>query len=110
MSYTVQALGPAEVEGKQAEGVAISDAARKLQVKLWIDPGTGVLLKRAYTAALMGAPGEIEDFPSDYRDIGGLKLAYKTTTNRDGKRLGETTITSFKLNPGVPDSAYQKPN
>ena len=42
--YTVQTLGPAEVEGRKAEGAAVSDAARKLQVRLWIDPATGLLL------------------------------------------------------------------
>jgi len=109
-AYTVQALGPAEIEGKKAEGVAISDTARKLQVKLWIDSATGLPLKKAYTAAFMGAPGELEEISSDYRDVSGLQIAHTAILNRDGKKLGQTTITGFKLNPGVPDSAYQKPN
>jgi hypothetical protein len=109
-AYTVQALDTAEVEGKKAEGVAISDAARKLQVKLWIESATGLLVKKTYTAAFMGPPAELEEISSDYRDVSGLQVAHTAALNRDGKRLGVTTITSFKLNPGVPDSAYQKPN
>ena len=106
----MQALGPAEVEGKKAEGVAISDTARKLQVKLWIDSATGLPLKKTYTAAFMGPPAELEELFSDYRDVPGLQIAHTNGLNRDGKRLGVTTIISFKLNPGVADSAYQKPN
>ena len=107
--YTVQALGPAEVDGKKAEGVAVSDSARKLQVKLWFDSATGLMVKKAYHAATMGAPGEVEEVLSDYRDTGGLKLAHKATLNRDGKKFGEVSISEFKLNPGLPDSTYQKP-
>ncbi len=108
-AYTVQALGPAEVEGKKAEGLAVSDAARKLQVKLWFDSSTGLLVKKAFTAAIMGAPGEVEEFLSDYRDTGGLKLAHKATLNRDGKKFGEVSVSAFKLNPGLDEGAYQKP-
>jgi len=108
-AYTVQALGLAEVEGKKAEGVAVSDAARKLQVKLWIDSATGLLVKKAFSAAIMGAPGEVEEFLSDYRDTAGLKLAHKATMNRDGKKFGEVSISEFKLNPGVDEAAYKKP-
>jgi len=108
-AYTVQALGPAEVEGKSVEGVAVSDAARKLQVKLFIDPKTGLLARKVYTAAVMGAPGEIEEIHSDFREVGGVKLAHKVVMNREGKKFAEMTITEVKLNPGVADAAYKKP-
>lgn len=108
-AYTVQALGPAEVEGKRAEGVAVSDAARKLQLKLWFDSATGLLVKKAYHAAAMGAPGEVEEILSDYRDTGGLKLAYKAILKREGKKFGEVSVSEFKLNPGLDDAAYQRP-
>jgi hypothetical protein len=108
-AYTVQALGPAEVDGKKAEGVAVSDAARKLQIKLWFDSATGLLVKKAYYAAAMGAPGEVEEVLSDYRDTAGLKLAHKAILNREGKKFGEVSVSEFKLNPGLGDAAYQKP-
>lgn len=108
-AYTVQALGPAEVEGKPVEGVAISDDARKLQVKLFIDPKTGLLVKKVYTGAMMGAPGEIEEIHSDYRDVGGLKLSHKVVLNRDGKKVGEVSVSEFKLNPGLEEAAFKKP-
>jgi len=51
--------------------------------------------KNAYTAAVMGAPGEIEEIFAAYRD---------------GKKFGEIAVSEFKLNPGLPAAAYQKPN
>jgi predicted Zn-dependent peptidase len=109
-AYTVQALGPSEVDGKPAEAVAVSDPARKLQLRLWVDPKTNLLVKKTYVAALMGAPGEIEEIYSDYREAGGLKLPFKILLNRSGKKFGEQTITEIKINPGVAESAYKKPN
>jgi hypothetical protein len=109
-AYTVQSLGPAEVEGQKAEAVAVSDEARKLQVKLWIDPKTNLPVKKGYSAAMMGAPGDIEEFYSDYRDVGGLKLPHKIRLTRNGQKFGEQTITEIRINPGVDESAYKKPN
>ena len=108
-AYTVQALGPSEVDGKPAEAVAVSDPARKLQLRLWVDPKTNLLVKKTYVAALLGPPGEIEEIYSDYREAGGLKLPFKILLNRSGKKFGEQTITEIKINPGVEDSAYKKP-
>jgi hypothetical protein len=108
-AYIVQALGPSEVDGKPAEGVAVSDPARKLQLRLWVDPKTNLLVKKTYVAALLGPPGEIEEIYSDYREAGGLKLPFKILLNRSGKKFGEQTITEIKINPGVAESAYKKP-
>ena len=59
---------------------------------------------------MLGAPGEIEEIYSDYREAGGLKLPFKILLNRSGKKFGEQTITEIKINPGVEESAYKKPN
>ena len=107
--YEVQALGPAQVDGKTAEAVAVSDPVRKLQVKLWIDPASHVVVKKGYTGSLMGPPSEVEEVYSDYREIGGVKMPFKLILFRNGKKFGEQTNTEIKINPGVPESAYQKP-
>jgi zinc protease len=108
-AYTVQALGPSEVQGKPAEAVAVADPARNLQVKLWIDPTTNLLLKKSYTAALMGPPAELEELYSDYRDAGGLKMPFKVLMNRQGQKFGDLTVTEIKINPGLDEAAYKKP-
>ncbi len=105
----VQALGQSEVEGQPAEGVAISDPARKFQVKIYLDAKTNLPVKKVYTAAMMGPPGEVEEVYSDYREVSGLKLPFKALIFQGGQKRAEQTVTELKINPGVPDSAYRKP-
>jgi len=107
--YTVQSLGTAEVEGQPVEVVAVQDPARKLQVKLHFDPKTNLLVKKSYTAAMMGAPADIDEIYSDYREAGGIKLPHKVLMNRSGQKFGEQTIAEIKINPGLADSAYKRP-
>lgn len=107
--FTAQALGPAEVEGRKVEAVIVRDEARKFQVKLYVDPSTYLPVGKSYTAAIMGAPGEIDEIYSDWRETGGVKWAYRAVMNRSGKRFGENVISEVKVNPGLEESAYKKP-
>jgi predicted Zn-dependent peptidase len=108
-ALTVQALGPAEVAGAPVEGIAVSDPARKLMVKLFVDATTGLLVKKLYTAAMMGPPSEMEELCSDYREVQGVKMPFKMLVNSGGKKRFEQTVTDVKINPGLPEAAYQKP-
>jgi len=107
--YTVQALGPAPVEGKPAEVVAVSDPERSLQVKVYIDPATNLIVMKHYTTALMGPPMETDELYSDYRDVKGVKMPFKTVTKQGGKVGADVTVTDVQLNPGIPESWFKKP-
>ena len=91
------------------EGVAVSDPKRQLQVKLWVDPKTGLIAKKIYTGSLMGPPAELEEVYDDYRDVAGLKLPFHAVINQAGKKKMEQKIKEIKINPGLEDAAYQKP-
>jgi len=108
-AYTVQALGPAEMDGKKIEGVAVSDPTRKLQVKVYIDPTTNLVVSKQFTAAIMGPPSETEETYSNYVEVGGVKVPFKIITKQGGKIRTELTTSEVKINPGVEDSAYKKP-
>ncbi len=97
--YTVQAVGE--------NAVAVSD--RGLQITLHLDPKTNLVARKVYTAAVMGPPAEMEEALSDYRDVAGVKVPFQTVVTRAGKKFSEAKISDFKINPGVPDSAYRKP-
>ncbi len=107
--YTVQALGREGLEGKQYDTVAIGDPARKLQVKVYIDPETRMIAAKQFVASIMGPPAETEEVYSDYRDAAGVKVPYKTVMRQGGKTRSELTASEVKINPGVEDSAYKKP-
>jgi len=102
----VQSLG---ASADALEGVAISDPARNLQVKLFIDPKTSLIAKKVYTGSLMGPPAELEEVYDDYRDTGGVRLPYHVVINQDGKKKVEQKIKEIRINPGLEDAAYRKP-
>lgn len=107
--YTVQWLGTEESQGKKVEVVAVSDPSRKLQLRLYVDSETNLLMKKTYVGGFMGAPGELEEIYSDWRDVGGLKLPFVVTLWQGGQKRGEQKVTEIRINPGVEDAAYRKP-
>jgi zinc protease len=108
-AFTVQALGPSEMDGRKVEGIAVSDPARKLQVKVFVDPATRMVLGKQFVAALMGPPADTEEVYSDYRDVAGVKMPFKTLARQGGKTRTESTMTEVRINPGLEESAYKKP-
>jgi hypothetical protein len=108
-AYTVQALGPAEVEGKAAEMVEVSDPERALQVKIYVDPATNLIVMKRYTTGLMGPPSETDELYSDYRDVKGVKVPFRRVIKQGGKKGADITVTDLQVNPGIPESWYKKP-
>jgi hypothetical protein len=41
--------------------------------------------------------------------VDGVKIPFRTTVMRDGKKAAEQRLQDSKLNPGVDESAYRKP-
>lgn len=88
----VNALGGGVVE--------ITEGA--MTTKLTIDEKTGMPLKQMYTSPGMGgAPTEVEETYSDFKEFNGLKLPTKITVLQGGKPAATTTITEWKLNSGL---------
>ncbi len=106
--YTVQALGQEEFNGRKLEAVAVSSPENKLTVKVYVDPATNMIAGKQFTASIMGPPTETEELYSDYRDVSGVQVAFKTEIRQGGQKRSEVTAEEVKINPGVEDSAYQK--
>jgi hypothetical protein len=78
-------------------------------VTLFLDPATNLVAGKRYTAAVMGPPAETEEVYSDYRDVSGVKIPFKTVTMQGGKPRTEMTAAEVRVNPGVEAAAYKKP-
>lgn len=106
---TAQALGPVQFNGKPAEALLVGDPSGKMQVKLLVDPQTGLLLGKSYSGRTMAGPGEIEEVYLDYTDAAGVKLPSHIILNSNGKKNGEIKVSGYEVNVGAPDSAFAKP-
>jgi len=108
-AWSIQSLGPQEFDGKKLEAVAVSDPSRSFSVALFMEE-SGLIAGKRYTAAFMGGPpAETDEIVSDYHDIEGVKIPFKTITKQGGKVRSENTTAELKLNPGFDDSIFKKP-
>jgi len=88
--------------------VEISNAQGKI-VRLQIDEASGVLQKVIYTESQMGgAPQQVEEVLSDWRDVGGVKVPYLTTTMQGGKKFVEIKVKEYKINTGLTAAEINK--
>lgn len=105
----LQALGSRQFAGKPVDAVLMSDAARKISVKFYLDPQTHLMLGKAYDGDLMGAPGEIEEVYSDYREVNGVRVPFHIVLQQNGQKRGEVKVSEMKINTGVADTLFAKP-
>lgn len=72
----------------------------KLQIgnaQLAIDETTGLPLKLIYQMEGQA----IEESFSDWRDVDGVKMPFKISTEQGGKHFGDTTVSSITVNTGL---------
>ena len=100
-SRTVSAVGPNAVE--------VSGGGQNVRVEF--DEATGLPLKQIYQETGMGgAPSEVKETYSDWRDVNGVKLPFKVSIEQNGKNSGEAVVSEIKLNTGLSvDELSKKP-
>lgn len=102
----VQALGPAEVDGKKMDVVAWSVAGQN--VRLFLDPGTHLIAKAAFRSVTPQGAADVEALWTDYRDFGGVKVPTKLVTYRDGQKFSEAILKDVRFNVGLDASTFSK--
>lgn len=97
----VKWLATEPVEGRACDVIEIrqSDA---VPLRLYVDRANGEVLKRTYRVEnSTGGMADVEEFLSDYREVGGLHLSHKVREMRDGKFARESATSNMKLNTGL---------
>ena len=80
-------------------------------VTVMIDPDTALIVRDRFFSPGAGPQGAtIEETFSDYRDVQGLKVAFKATVSRDGTPLVERVLRSFDINPTLAATLFTKPS
>ena len=99
------APGPDEtIDGKAYAVVRLRAPFGDLDVSLYIDKKTKLVGRMSYTD---GGNVENDDF-ADYRDVGGLKIAYKRTTT-SVERSTALEVKTVEIDPKVDPSIFAKP-
>ena len=106
---TVNFVEQAELDGTAAAVIEIS-ADNGFSVRLWIDEQSGDLLKQRYqSSAITGAPSEVEQIFSDYRDVDGLRSPFKVTVLANGEEFAQVEVGEIRYNTGLDKAALMKP-
>jgi outer membrane lipoprotein-sorting protein len=103
----LRATRPDKIDGKEVYTL-VGSATEGLTVRLYFDEQSGQLLRMVrYTPTPLGRNPVQIDY-SDYRDVNGVKVAYKWVLSRP---LGRFTIQldDVKQNVAVDDSKFAKP-
>jgi zinc protease len=79
-------------------------------VTWWIDPATGLISKARYRTSQGGAEVATEEVYSDYRDVNGLKIAFKTELRREGGPTVARTVRKYEFNIPVDSKVFTKPS
>ena len=91
--WKVNAISDTELEITAGDGQT---------VRLTVDPKTGLPATVTYqSVALAGAPAKITETLSDWREVDGIKLPFKSVSTRDGAPYAELTVKEMTLNPGL---------
>jgi hypothetical protein len=79
-------------------------------VTWWIDPSTGLITKSRYRTSVGGTEVATEEIYSDYRDVDGLKVAFRTELRREGGPTVDRTVRKYEFNVPVDSKIFTKPS
>jgi hypothetical protein len=80
--------------------VEIAGEGQTVQIKF--DPATGLPAQETYQSpGPNGAPSEVVEAFSDWRDAGDLKMPYKIVIEQGGQPMAEGTVTEYRFNTGI---------
>ena len=77
----------------------------KDEVKWFVDPATGRILRRVSQA---GPVEQTTDY-SDFRTTGGMTVAYKRTISAPGQEPATVTLVEYEVNPKLDPKRFTRP-
>ena len=112
----LRAEGEFSVQFEKREKVGESEAEVLLirkeseSVRLFVEPASGRLLKKAYRGIGLGGPADIEQTYSDYREVGGVWVPFRVEITQNGFPILKMALTEIKFDTGVnPAELAKKP-
>jgi predicted Zn-dependent peptidase len=77
---------------------------------LTLDPESGRVLELTYQGSGPdGAPGQVRETYSDFREVDGLVYPFSVVSTFEGEPVSTVTVQSLELDPEVPADAFEQP-
>ena len=106
--FSAMYSGTEEIASAKADVVAV--ALQGETVRFSVETATGRVLRVSYKGTGPGGvPGERTSIYSDYRDVSGVMLPWKTEILFNGEPAGSVIVEDLAVNVTVDDAAFAKP-
>ncbi len=106
--FVAVAEGTEEVDSTVVEKVHVKIADDT--VTLGVDPESGRVLVVSYRGKnMMGTPGQIRQVSTDFRQVNGLSLAFKTETSFDGEPMQSSEAQSIMVDGAIDEALFVIP-
>ncbi len=105
--FAFSAGGTAKVG--QVEAKVLDVNADGVEVRWFVDPDTGHVLRASWQGMGMGGPGETVADYSDWKTVEGLSVPFKIVRTHAGQPQGSTEIKELVINPPVDPKLFEKP-
>ncbi len=104
--FEIQFVGQKDFGGANSSELLLT--CREGSFHLYLDPSTNLPTGVSYRSTGQQGPTNVEEVWSDYRDVGGVKLPFKTVASAEGKKLSETTVVEMKQNIEVDPKLFEE--
>jgi len=79
------------------------------QVRWFVDPQNGRILRASFKSVGPAGPGEMVVEYIEWKPVAGLTLPFKVTRSRDGTKEASVEVKEAEINPSVDPKIFQKP-
>ena len=104
--FTVSYFGTEILAGKTAYVLHIRNRSGDF-FNLYVNAETYLIDKKAYQGAAEAGLATFEEIYSDYREVDGIKLPFKTVIRTNGRKFMESKVLQARLNVDVDDSFFE---
>ncbi|NLP10624.1 hypothetical protein GX408_09545, partial [bacterium] len=101
-----QWIGETQYQDKPVQEVIVSNGT--LNYHLFIDKATSLPLAIKYITISQQGPTEVEERYEDYRDVNGIKVAWKTLGFDKGTKASESAMISVVMDGPVDPALFDK--
>ena len=104
---TVQAIEGLDVNGTMTEGILVQDPAGN-SIKLYLDPGTHMIIKREYQGTTMMGVASMEEFLSNYKDVNGIMVPFHLDVKANGEPYIGVDLQEVQFNTEVDPALFER--
>jgi zinc protease len=97
-------------DGRALKVIVVKGAGMR-PVSVMLDPESALIVRQRFLGPGIGPGAAVtEEAFSDYRDVNGLKVAFRATVYRNGAPVLERVLHTFELNVPLASSLFSKPS